>query len=104
MRRSVMSENKSDVGRRIRSSVLLADDMTTQTYTDQQLSDWKRYEKVRKGGKWNMFSPQARAATGLSSERYSFVMEHFSELKDAVEAKSANVRVSDGAKKTFKPE
>lgn len=37
-----------------------------------------------------MFFPQARAATGLSNERYSFVMEHFSELKEAVEAKSAN--------------
>ena len=64
--------------------------MTTQTYTDQQLTDWKRYEKVRKSGKFNMFFPQARAATGLSNERYSFVMEHFSKLKEAVEEKSAN--------------
>lgn len=70
--------------------------MTTQTYTDQQLSDWKLYEKVRKSGKWNMFFPQARAATGLSSERYLFVMQHFSELKEAVEAKSANAKLTGG--------
>lgn len=63
--------------------------MTTKTYTDQQLSDWKRYEKVRKGGKWNMLFPQARAATGLSNDRYSFVIEHFSELKEAVEVKKS---------------
>lgn len=47
--------------------------MTKTQYTDQQLTDWKRYEKVRKSGKWNMFFPQARAATGLSHERYSFL-------------------------------
>ena len=64
--------------------------MVSRRFTNQQLSDWKRYEKVRKRGKWNMFFPEARAATGMSSERYSFVMQNFSELKAAVEGKSAN--------------
>jgi hypothetical protein len=54
------------------------------TFTEQQLADWKAYERVRKGGRWNMFFPQARRATGLSEERYLFVMENFSKLKAAV--------------------
>lgn len=52
-------------------------------FTSQQLADWRAYEKVRKGGRFNMFDPRARAATGLSSERYSFVLKNFSELKEA---------------------
>lgn len=57
------------------------------TFTEQKLSDWRRYEKVRKSGAHNMFTPQARAATGLSSERYTFCMKHFSALRAAFEAK-----------------
>lgn len=49
-------------------------------FTKEQLSDWKRYEKVRQSGRYNMWFPQARAATGLSGERYSFVMGNYSEL------------------------
>jgi hypothetical protein len=59
--------------------------MDTPTFTFQQLNDWERYEKVRTGGKWNMFSPQARAATGLDGERYAFCMTNYSTLKKVVE-------------------
>jgi hypothetical protein len=59
----------------------------TPEFTADDLADWKAYERVRKGGKWNMFDPRARRATGLSEERYSFVMEWYSELKAAVEVK-----------------
>lgn len=52
-------------------------------FTAKQIADWKRYEKVRAGGKYNMFDPRARQATGLSMERYSFVMQNYSELKTA---------------------
>lgn len=58
------------------------------TFTNKELSDWKRYERVRKYGMWNMFSNQARAATGLTSDQYSFVMKNFSKLKEATEKKS----------------
>lgn len=58
--------------------------METEEFTQYDIDDWKAYEKVRKGGKWNMFDPRARIATGLSSERYSFVMKNYSELKKAV--------------------
>lgn len=53
-------------------------------FTEQQLADWKNYEQVRKSGHYNMYFPQAREATGLSGERYSFVMDNYSELKSAL--------------------
>jgi hypothetical protein len=57
---------------------------TEPTFTADDMSDWKAYERVRKGGRYNMFDPRARRATGLSGERYKFVMRHFSELKDVI--------------------
>lgn len=52
-------------------------------FTPQQLSDWRRYEKVRASGRFNMWFPQAREATGLTLERYIFYLENYSELKKA---------------------
>ena len=63
--------------------------MTTTNFTPEQLEAWKAYERVRKGGRYNMFDPRARKATKLSGDEYSFVMHNFSELKAAVE-KSPN--------------
>ena len=54
-------------------------------FTEQQVADWRAYEKVRKGGRWNMFDPNARRATKLDGERYAFVMKNFSRLKDIAE-------------------
>jgi hypothetical protein len=54
-------------------------------FTEDQLADWLKYEEVRQSGTWNMYAPQARAATGLSKEEYLFVMHNYSELKEAVE-------------------
>lgn len=59
------------------------------TFTPEQITHWKRYEKVRRSGRWNMFDPRARQATGLSDEEYSFVLENFSELKEAAEKPEA---------------
>lgn len=42
--------------------------------------DFQRYERVRREGLWNMFSPQAREATGLSRETYLGVIKHYEEL------------------------
>lgn len=54
-------------------------------FTAQQLADFREYEEVRQMGALNMFSPQAREATGLSREAYLFVMENYSELRAANE-------------------
>ncbi len=51
------------------------------TYTEKQINDWRKYENVRVGGRFNMFDPNARLSTGLSREDYDFVMDNFSELK-----------------------
>ena len=51
------------------------------TYTSKQLADWKVYEYIREGGRFNMFDPRAREATGLSAKSYSFVMQNYSRLK-----------------------
>ena len=50
-----------------------------------QLSDWKSYEEVRLDGAYNMFDPRAREAAGLSRDEYLFVMQNYSELKEAFE-------------------
>ncbi|MGP1666938.1 MAG: hypothetical protein ACTS5I_13695, partial [Rhodanobacter sp.] len=57
-------------------------------FTKEQLRDWKTYERVRAGGRYNMFDPRARLATGLGPEKYSFVMGNYDELKTAVEAQA----------------
>jgi hypothetical protein len=54
-------------------------------FTKDQIANWKTYEKVRSGGRYNMYDSRARAATGLSSKDYSFVMQNYTELKQAVE-------------------
>lgn len=60
-------------------------------FTDEQLADWRAYEKVRKSGRFNMFDPRARLATRLSADRYSFVVGNFEKLKDAdIDAKAEN--------------
>ncbi len=53
-------------------------------FTDKQLKDFKAYERVRAGGRYNMFDPKATAATHLNKDEYLFVMKNYSELKDAV--------------------
>lgn len=58
-------------------------DTDTPKFTPQQLADRKAYERVRKGGKYNMFDPRARRAIKLNPEEYSFVMKHYSELQAA---------------------
>ncbi len=58
-------------------------------FTEKQLADWKAYEKIRVGGRWNMFMPKAQRATGLTREEYAFVIENFSELRDVVSGKEA---------------
>jgi len=51
-------------------------------FTQEDIDDWKRYEKVRRKGKWNMFDPGAQRATGLTSERYMFCLKNYTDLKE----------------------
>lgn len=59
--------------------------MVDREFTDIELSWYKRYEKVRAGGKWNMFDHRARFATKLESHQYTFVMDNFSALRKQYE-------------------
>lgn len=56
----------------------------TESFTESQLANWKAYERVRKGGKYNMFDPRARRATKLSHDEYMFCLKYYSELQEAV--------------------
>ena len=51
-------------------------------FTKKQLENWKIYEEIRQYGRWNMFSPHARMATGLSREEYLFCVRYNSYLSN----------------------
>jgi hypothetical protein len=40
-------------------------------------NDFIAYEGVRRFGKWNMFSPDARTASGLSKKKYLDIIENY---------------------------
>lgn len=44
--------------------------------------EFAAYVRVQYSGLWNMFSPQAIEATGLSKDTYISVMEHYAELAE----------------------
>lgn len=55
-------------------------------FTEQQIENWRAYENVRASAAYNMWAPQAQAATGLTKADYFFVMENFDALKEAAES------------------
>jgi hypothetical protein len=64
--------------------------MKNKTFNKSEINNYKAYEIIRKTGAYNMFSPQARLSTGLTKDEYLFVMENYSELKDAAEGFDAD--------------
>ena len=58
-------------------------------YSEREIKAFRTYELVRSSGHYNMLSPQARLATSLTKEEYIHVMENYSELKEASEARAA---------------
>jgi hypothetical protein len=58
-------------------------------FTKQQIHNFRLYERVRSAGHYNMFSSQARLATCLDKDEYLYVMENYSQLKEASEARAA---------------
>jgi hypothetical protein len=57
-------------------------------FPDQQLKDFKAFERVRASGHYNMFDPKAMASAKLDKTDYLFVMKNYTELHDAVKGKS----------------
>lgn len=58
-------------------------------FTPEQIENWRRYEKVRQSGKWNMFDPRATVAARLTKEEKVFVMKNYSELESAARKQEA---------------
>ena len=52
-------------------------------FTFIEINNWRAYEHVLSRGRWNMFDPQARIATGLTNEEYSFTMKNYDKLAEA---------------------
>ena len=59
-------------------------------FTKKDINNFKSYEIIRKSGTYNMFSFQARLASGLSQDEYRFVMENYGDLKEAAGAFDAD--------------
>jgi len=49
--------------------------------------DFECYLDVQNYGAWNMFSEEARSATGLEKDKYLKIMEKFNELSDKYDDK-----------------
>ena len=45
-------------------------------------SDFRAYEKVRVGGKWNMYDPRANYASGLDKDTYLGVLSNYEALME----------------------
>jgi len=59
-------------------------------FTAKQLQDFKAYRKVQLGGKYNMFDPRARQATGLSESEYIFVLKNYVKLRESAESEAVD--------------
>ena len=75
---------------------MMSDKDVGQAFNHDQFSDWRTYERVRARGRFNMFDPRARRETGLSAKRYSFVMQNYSQLLDAMLKERARMSKDTG--------
>lgn len=55
-------------------------------FTDEQISHFRKYERVRRSGLCSMWDFKAAIATGLTQEQYFFVMRHYNQLREQAEA------------------
>ena len=58
-------------------------------HTPEQLKDFAAFEKVRSGGRYNMFDPRAQKATRLDREEYEYTKRNYYTLKCQAEAAKA---------------
>lgn len=56
------------------------------SFTEREIKNFRRYEKVRSSGLYNMLSPQARIECGLNQVDFVNVQLNYTELKEASEA------------------
>lgn len=59
-------------------------DKTISQFTRKQISNWRKYEKVRASGRWNMWDIAAMEATGMNRREYLFVLRNYDALKEEV--------------------
>ena len=60
-------------------------------HTPKQIENWRQYEIVRQGGRYNMVSPQARSLTGLNVNEYMYCLKNYSSLRNqAAKTKKEN--------------
>ena len=45
-------------------------------------SDFRNYERVRVRGKWNMYDPRAKSASGLDKDTYLGVLSNYEALME----------------------
>ena len=58
-------------------------------FTEKQLKNFISYRHVQMSGKWNRFDPGAGGATGLTDKEFTFVMDNYIPLRDAVDKPQA---------------
>lgn len=56
-----------------------------EAFTAEQLRWFIAYREVQRGGRYNMLSPKARIAAGLSVDEYGFVLDHYEALAEAAQ-------------------
>ena len=59
--------------------------MNITKYSDKDIIDWRVYERVRSRGTYNMFDSRARELTGLSKDRYIYILENYCGIQDQIE-------------------
>ena len=57
---------------------------------DLTIKDFKAFERVRAGGRYNMLDERAEQATGLDTATFKGVMENYGALSAKADAESAN--------------
>lgn len=54
-------------------------------YSQKQIENWQVYERIRQGGRFNMFDPRARSMSTMSVDEWVYCMDHYDGLKKASE-------------------
>lgn len=58
-------------------------------FTEREIENFRKYEKIRSQGLYNMMSTDARLACKLNQADFINVQLHYTELKEASEARAA---------------
>jgi hypothetical protein len=62
-------------------------------FTQAQIANWRIYEEIRQGGRYNMYDPRAREMTDMSVSEWCLNMDKYAELKEAAEAKPTSAKI-----------